>query len=91
MPDGYSSHRALHRAPYPAERYRAASENRHYSEAEIPHLQRFRDKPARIPQPHSQRRCFGRGQAAEPAITGAAKAAAFGSLPRRAHDQEEHI
>src|SRR6516165_5501748 len=51
MPDGYSSHRALHRAPYPAERYRAASENRHYFEAEILDLQRFRDKPARIPQP----------------------------------------
>ena len=37
--------------------------------------------------------CSGRGYAAEPAITamGAAKAAASGSLPWRAHDQEEHI
>ncbi len=35
----------------------------------------------------------GRGYAAEPAITAvrAAKAAASGSLPWRAHDQEEHI
>ena len=47
----------------------------------------------RISQSHSKRGCSGGGYAAEPAITaaGGAKAAASGSLPWRAHDQEEHI
>src|SRR6266851_1501323 len=49
--------------------------------------------PARISQPHSECCRSGRGCAAEPAITevGAAKAAASGRLPWRAHHQEEHI